>query len=93
MPALPTISRIAASLLGGWAFTWGFVAFGIASLAAAGMPYGDAKTLMYLLAFLVFLGLFLYAFTAASVLRVWLVFAGGGATMAGAAWLLVRSLT
>jgi hypothetical protein len=92
MPALSTVSRIAASLLGGWAFTWGFVALGIASLVAAGMPYGDAKTLMYLLAFLVFLGLFLYAFAAASVLRVWLVLAGGGAAMAGAAWLLVRAL-
>jgi len=85
-------SRIAASLLGGWAFTWGFVALGITLLVAAGMPYGEARTLLYLLAFLVFLGLFLWSFAEAALSRVWLVLAGGGAVMTGAAWLLTRAL-
>ena len=85
-------SRIAAGVVGGWAFTWGFTALGIALLAVAGMPYHDAQTLLYLLAFLVFLGLFLWAFAAASLKRVWLVLAGGGVAMTAAAWLLTRAL-
>lgn len=85
-------SRIAASLLGGWTFTWGFVALGITLLVAAGMPYGEAQTLLYLLAFLVFLGLFLWAFAAPSVQRVWWVLAGGGLAMTAAAWALARGL-
>lgn len=93
MPALSILSRVAASLLGGWFFTWGFVVLAIASLVASGMPFGDARTLAYLLAFLVFLALFLWSFAAASAARVWLVLAGGGLGMAGAASLLVRSLT
>ena len=58
-------SRIAAGVLGGYAFTWGFI---------------------------VFLVVFLWAFAARSVLRVWGVLAGGGALMAGAAWLVQRAL-
>lgn len=87
------MSRIAASLLGGYAFVWGFVTLGIALLMALGMGYGDARTLSYLLAFLVFLAVFCWAFAAASVLRVWLVLAGGGVVMTGFAWLLTRQLT
>lgn len=90
--ALSLLSRIAASLLGGWVFTWGFVSLGISLLVAVGVRYGDAQTLLYLLAFLVFLGMFLWSFAAASVLRVWLVLAGGGGAMAGSAWLLMRPL-
>jgi hypothetical protein len=90
--AAAVAARVAASLLGGWAFTWGFVALGITLLVAAGMPYGEAQTLLYLLAFLVFLGLFLWSYAAASVRRVWLVLAGGGAAMTAAAWLLARAL-
>jgi hypothetical protein len=85
-------ARVAASLLGGWAFTWGFVALGVTLLVAAGMPYGEAQTLLYLLAFLVFLGLFLWSYAAASVRRVWFVLAGGGAAMTAAAWLLAQAL-
>jgi hypothetical protein len=91
--ATAVAARIAASLLGGWAFTWGFVALGITLLVAAGMPYGEAQTLLYLLAFLVFLGLFLWSYAAASVRRVWFVLAGGGAAMTAAAWLLAQALT
>jgi hypothetical protein len=83
-------SRVAASLLGGWLFVWGFVTLGISLLLAAGMPYGDASTLGYLLAFLVYLVAFLWSFAATSVARVWAVLAGGGGLMTGLAWLLVR---
>jgi CHASE1-domain containing sensor protein len=41
---------------------------------------------------LVFLGVFLWAFSARSLARVWLVLAGGGALMTGAAWLVQRAL-
>ncbi|HEX2009983.1 MAG TPA: iron uptake protein [Roseateles sp.] len=99
MAAIPNVSptplriasRVAASLLGGWAFVWGFVALGVALLLAAGMRYGEALTLVYLLAFLIYLGALLWAFAAASLARVWIVLAGGGALMTGAAWLLTRA--
>jgi hypothetical protein len=83
-------SRVAASLLGGYLFVWGFVSLSVALLLAAGMPYGDALTLAYLLAFFVFLAVFLWAYAASSLARVWGVLAGGGALMTGAAWLLAR---
>ena len=57
--ALPL--RLAAALLGGYAFVWGFVTLGIASLSAFGMGYDDAWMLMMMLAFLVYLGAILWA--------------------------------
>jgi hypothetical protein len=89
---LHIVSRIAAGMLGGYAFTWGFIALGIGLLFAAGMPFHDAESLSYILAFLIFLIAFLWAFAAASLARVWLVLAGGGALMTGAAWLVQRAL-
>ncbi|MFZ5507579.1 MAG: iron uptake protein [Pseudomonadota bacterium] len=86
------LARIAASVLGGWAFTWGFVTLGIALLVVAGMPYDEAQTLLYLLAFLVFLALFLWSYAAASLARVWLVLAGGGVLMTATAWWVMRAL-
>jgi hypothetical protein len=91
-PPGPVVSRIAASLLGGYAFTWGFASLGTLLLLAAGMPYRDAQTLCFLLAFLLFLACFCWAFVAASATRVWAVLAGGGAAMTGAAWLWSRAL-
>lgn len=90
---LHVASRVAASLLGGYAFVWGFATFGISLLVAAGMAYDEAQTLVYLLAFLVFLAAFCWAFAAASLPRVWALLAGGGAAMTGAAWALSRSLS
>jgi len=84
--------RIAAGMVGGYAFTWGFIALVIASLFAARLDFHDAETLGTILGFIVFLVVFLWAFAARSVLRVWLVLAGGGALMAGAAWLVQRAL-
>lgn len=90
---LHVASRVAASLLGGYAFVWGFATFGISLLAVAGMAYDEARTLVYLLAFLVFLAVFCWAFAAASLARVWVLLAGGGAAMTGAAWALSRTLS
>jgi len=69
------VSRIAASLLGGYAFVWGFTTLSIALLLAAGMDFGDAHTLVMLLTFLVFLIAFCWAFAASSLVRVWAVLA------------------
>ncbi|KQP19996.1 hypothetical protein [Pseudorhodoferax sp. Leaf267] len=85
-------SRIAAGTLGGYAFTWGFMAASIALLFAAGMPFHDAESLSTMIGFLLFLGLFCWSFAAGSLARVWAVLAGGGAAMTGVAWLVQRAL-
>jgi hypothetical protein len=79
--ALQTTNRIIAAILGGYAFTWGFSVLGITSLVALGIDFHEAETGLSLIAFLVFLGLFLWAFAAKSIIRVWLVLAGGAAIM------------
>ncbi|MGH8517609.1 MAG: iron uptake protein [Panacagrimonas sp.] len=88
---LTVLSRIAAGLLGGYAFTWGLVTLSIALLVASGMPYGEATTLMTMLAFLALLFVLCWAFAARRVWRVWLVLGGGGAVMSGLAlWIAGR---
>ncbi|MCY1200445.1 hypothetical protein D9M72_118750 [compost metagenome] len=82
--------RSAAALFGGYAFSWGFISLGVAGLFAAGMEFHDAEQLSYIVGFLVFLAAFLWAFAARRLPRVWMVLAGGGAVMAGAASLLQR---
>lgn len=89
---LRVASRIAAALLGGYAFTWGLIALGVAALVVVGVDFHEAETAMLLLAFLVFLPLFLWAFAAASVARVWAVLGGGALLMTAAAWGLQRVL-
>ena len=95
--AMPTrthiVSRVAASLLGGWAFVWGFATLTISGQVALGQPYDQAHTATMLLVFLVFLSVFCWSFAAASLARVWTVLVGGGLLMTGAGWLLQSSLT
>ncbi len=91
MRPAPVISRVAASIIGGWAFVWGFVTLGIALLLVAGMPYADAQTLVYLLAFLVYVAAICWSFATRSATRAWAVLAGGGAAMTALAWWLSRS--
>jgi hypothetical protein len=86
------VSRILASVLGGYGFVWGFCALGIALLVTAGMDYEEAWTFAMVLAFLVFLVAFCWAIAAASLARVWAVLAGGGGAMTLGAWLLTRHL-
>lgn len=85
-------SRVLAGVVGTWGFVWGFAVFGIAALVAAGMDYNEAYRLIMMLAFLVFLVLFCWAFVASSLLRVWGVLAGGGLLMTVAGWQLTRHL-
>jgi hypothetical protein len=84
--------RIAAGALGGYAFTWGFIALAIGLLVAARLDFDDAEALAYIAGIVVYLGAFLGAFTVSRLTRVWLTMVGGGALMAGAAWLVQRSL-
>ncbi|TWI69090.1 hypothetical protein IP91_00155 [Pseudoduganella lurida] len=97
MAALPSsashiAARTAAAVLGGYAFTWGVVAFGMAGLFAIGLEFHDAEHLSYIIGLLAFLVAFLMAFAARSLLRVWLVLAGGGALLAAGASLLQQQL-
>jgi hypothetical protein len=87
------ISRIGAGLFGSYTFVWGFTTLGIALGVLGGMGYGQAQTLVYLLAFLLFLVCFCWAFAAARLVRVWTVLAGGGLVMTAVAWLLSRTLS
>jgi len=89
---LNILARVAAGALGGYAFTWGFIALAMGLLFAAQMEFHDAETLATIVGLLLFLAVFIWAFAARSVARVWLVLAGGGALMAGAATLVQRAL-
>ena len=84
------LSRIAAAVFGGYAFVWGFSTLLIAVALGLRLPYGDAQTTAYLLAFLIFLGAFLWSFAARRVAVVWSILGGGGVAMTAAAWLLTR---
>jgi hypothetical protein len=84
------VSRIAAGVFGGYAFIWGFTTLTIALALAARLSYGEAQTTAYLLAFLLFLGAFLWAFTAKRLALVWGVLGGGGVLMTATAWAMTR---
>lgn len=86
------LSRIGAALLGGYAFTWGFSALGIAGLAALGVDFHEAEIGVLLVAFLVYLALFLWAFASPRQGRVWMLLFGGAALMAALAWALQRAV-
>ncbi len=90
LPWFPLVSRILAAVAGGYAFAWGFTSLVIALSLQQGVDYDEARKLAYLLAFLVYLAVFLWAFSAQSLLRVWLVLGGGGAAMTAAALWLVQ---
>ncbi|HKP64750.1 MAG TPA: hypothetical protein VJV78_48770 [Polyangiales bacterium] len=85
-------SRVAAGVLGSYAFVWGFIALGAAFGLLAGLGYEDALQLSSWFGLLVFIASLCAAFATASLLRVWTVLAGGGALMTCAAWLLLRAL-
>lgn len=89
---LSITSRVAAGLLGSYVFVWGFTTLMIALGLKGGTDLDEARQLAYLLAFLIFLGAFLWAFASPRLLRVWLVLAGGGAVMSAVAWAVTRSL-
>jgi hypothetical protein len=86
------VARIAAAVLGGYAFCWGFIALGVAGLFALGMPFHDAEQLASILAFLLYLVIFLWAFATPRLLRAWALLLGGGGLMAGLASVLQQLL-
>lgn len=83
---LQIASRVAAAMFGSYAFVWGFVTLVAVLGTASGMSFGDARTFGYLLAFLVFVVCFCWAFAARSVVRVWLVLAAGAVVMSALGW-------
>ena len=85
-------ARVLAGVFGSYAFTWGFATAGVAALVGLGVDYHDAEMGVLMLAFLVFLGLFLWTFAARSLLRVWLVLLGGSALLFTAAWAIQRAI-
>lgn len=85
-------SRVAASLLGSYAFVWGFSMALVGVLMRSGVAYDQALTTAYLLAFLLFLATFCWAFAARRVATVWAVLAGGGALLSALGWALTRGL-
>ena len=89
---LSIINRIAAALIGGYAFTWGFAALGIAGLVALGVDFHEAEMAVLLLAFLVFLALFLWVFATTRVARAWVLLGGGAVLMITSALALQRAL-
>src|SRR5690606_27450799 len=76
-PRLHLALRLACALLGGYAFTWGFIALG--------MEFHDAEHLSSMLGLLLYLAVFLWAFAARSLRRAAWVLLGGGAVMAALA--------
>lgn len=88
----PVVLYVAAAVVAGYVFTWGFIALGTASLFGAGMDFHDAESLASMLGLLLFLAVFLWVFAERSVARVWLVLVGGGALMAGVASLIQIAL-
>ncbi|MFZ6640143.1 iron uptake protein [Undibacterium sp. TC4M20W] len=84
--------RFVVAILGAYIFSWGFITLGMAGLFALGMSFHDAEHLSSMLVFLVYLGAFLWAFIAKSMLRLWLLLGGGGALMAVCASALQHTL-
>lgn len=82
--------HLVTTLVGSFAFTWGFVALGVAGLVALGVDYHEAEVSLMLLAILVFLPLFLWSFASPRQLRVTALLFGGAGLMTATAWTLQR---
>lgn len=74
-------SRIFASLVGGYLFTWGLIAVVIAALVPLGVAFHDVEMGMIMLGLLVYLGLFLWGMASNQLIRLWLLLFGGGVLM------------
>lgn len=92
MSPAAVVSRVLAAIFGCYAFVWGVVALGVAALNGLGVEYHAAEQAMMMLAFILYLALFLWTFAAASLWRVWLVLLPGSAVMLAAAWQLQRMI-
>lgn len=83
------VSRVAASLLGSYAFVWGITTAGVALGLRSGLSFEDARTLLHLLAFPALVTASLWAFAAPRLAVVWGVLLCGGAVLTAFGWLLV----
>lgn len=86
------VARVMAGVFGSYALTWSSVAASIAALVAIGVDFHEAETGVNLIAFFLFLGLFLWSFAAASIIRVWMFLVGGAVLLFALAWALQRSI-
>lgn len=86
------VARVAASLLGGYTFVWGLSTLSIALLVLGGQAYDEAQSAVMLLAFLVFLWAFCWAFTAPRLRTVYGVLFGVGTVTSALAWWLAGTL-
>lgn len=91
-PRLQLAARVAAAVLGGYAFAWGFIAAGASLTFAAGLDFHDAEFLASTLGVLAFLVAFLWAFAARRLWVVWAVLLGGGALLAATGSLVQAAL-
>ena len=91
-PRLRIASRVGAAVLGGYAFTWGFIALSTALLSKAGMGFHDAEFLSSAVGLLVFLVALLWTMACRRVALAWALLLGGGAAMAALASLLQKSI-
>ena len=80
------------ALVGSFAFTWGLVALSVSGLVALSVDYHEAEVALMLLAFLVFLPLFLWSFASPRQGRVMALLFGGAAFMVSAAWAIQRAV-
>lgn len=85
-------TSLVSAIVGSYAFTWGFVALGVAGLTALVVDYHEAELTLMLLAFLVFLPLFLWSFASPRQGRVMALLFGGAAFMVSAAWAIQRAV-
>lgn len=86
------LHRIALSILGAYAFTWGLSALAVVALVASGADFHEAEHGVLIAAFLIYLGVFLWAFAASRLAMVWLILGGGGAVSMALALLWQQQL-
>lgn len=92
-PRLRIAARTGAAVLGGYAFTWGFIAACTALAVKLGMDFHDAEFLASALGLLLFLAVFLGTVACRrGALLLWGVLLGGGALLAAAGSLLQASI-
>jgi hypothetical protein len=89
---MPSTAWVIVVFVGSFGTTWVFTAMGVAWLVALGVDYHEAEVALMLLAFLVFLPLFLWSFASPRQGRVMVLLFGGAALMTSAAWAIQRAV-
>lgn len=85
-PRLQLAARVGAGVVGGYVFTWGLIAAGMALLFRAGMQFHDAEFLASAVGLLAWLVVLLATIASRRhPARAWLGLVGGGALLAALA--------